>query len=259
MTGLLIKCLIVCPLVFIAGFVDAIAGGGGTITLPAYMMAGLPAHMAIGTNKTVASIGMIPTVYKYVKSGKVLGDVSVLASVGSILGAVVGSKLGLNLSDQALKTVLLVALPCVALFLSFNRGFGQENNIAKDHTRAKRRFLSLLIGLGIGAYDGLVGPGTGTFFVIAFTAVLGTDLLTSSACGRVANIFSNISSMVIYVSAGQLDYLITLPAALSYGVGGYAGTCYALKGGSKKVREVMFIVLGMLFAKMIADMLGMGF
>lgn len=253
MEALLIKCLIVCPLVFLAGFIDAIAGGGGIITIPAYLLAGLPAHIAIGTNKTVAGIGTLASVTKYIKSGAVIAHVAIAASVGSIIGAAIGSNLGLHLSEQVLKTILLVALPCVAVFLSLNRGFGQDEAKMKPYSKNKRMLLSLAIGLGIGCYDGLIGPGTGTFLIIAFTAVLGTDLLTSSACGRVTNLASNLTSMVIYVAAGKLDVFITVPAAVCYALGGYAGSSYALKGGSKNVRKIMFVVLALLFIKVGAD------
>ena len=255
----LVKCIIVCPLVFLAGFIDAIAGGGGIITIPAYLLAGLPAHIAVGTNKTVSGIGTFASVTKYIKSGAVIGEVAAVAAVGSIIGAAIGSNLALLLPEQTLKTILLVALPCVALFITFNRGFGQENVGSKNLSRIRRAFYSLLIGLGIGGYDGLIGPGTGTFLIIAFTAVLGTDLLTSSACGRVTNLASNLTSMVIYVMAGEVDYLLTLPAAACYGLGGYVGSSYALKGGSKNVRKVMFVVLGLLFVKVGADLLGISF
>ena len=259
MADFLIECLIVCPLVFLAGFIDAIAGGGGIITLPAYMLAGLPAHIAIGTNKTVSGLGTFTSVAKYIKNGAVLVDVAAVASVGSIIGAAIGSSLALHLPEQTMKTVLLIALPCVALFLTFNRGFGHNEGGMKPYSRGKKLFYSLLIGLGIGGYDGLIGPGCGTFLIIAFTAVLGTDLLTSSACGRVTNLASNLTSMVVYLRAGKVYYLLAVPAAICYGLGGYVGSGYALKGGSKNVRKVMFIVLALLFVKVGMDVFGISF
>ena len=116
--------------------------------------------------------------------------------------------------------------------------------------------LSLLVGAACGAYDGLIGPGAGTFLIIGFTAVLGTDLLVSSACGRVANLASNLTSMVIYIAAGKVAYLIVIPAAVACGLGYYAGSGYAMRGGSKNVRKIMFAVLALLFVKVGFDLAG---
>ena len=259
MPELLRSCLIVCPLVFLAGFVDSIAGGGGIISLPAYLIAGLPTHLAVGTNKTVSALGTSVSVFKYLKSGTVILDVALVSALGAMIGAWIGSSLALLLPEQSLKMLLLIALPCVALFLTFNRGFGLTDGQEKPYSKMKRRLLSLCIGLGVGAYDGLIGPGAGTFLLIAFTAVLGTDLLVSSACGRVANLASNLTSMVIYLAAGKVVYAIALPAAVFCGLGYYVGSCYALRGGSKNVRKIMFLVLALLFVKVGMDLAGITF
>jgi uncharacterized membrane protein YfcA len=238
---------------------DAVAGGGGIISLPAYIIAGLPTHIAVGTNKTVSALGTSVSVFKYLKSGAVILDVALMSSIGSMIGAFAGSSLALFLPEQTLKTVLLVALPCVALFLTFNRGFGLSESAEKPFSRKKRALLSLCIGLAVGGYDGLIGPGAGTFFIIAFTAVLGTNLLTSAACTRVANFASNLTSMALYLFAGKVEVLLALPAALFCSMGYYAGSCYALKGGSKNVRKLMFLVLVLLFVKVGLDLAGISF
>jgi len=244
--------------VFLSGFVDAIAGGGGIISLPAYLIAGLPTHLAVGTNKTVAGIGTSVSVAKYFRSGAVRTEIALPAALGSVVGAAVGTRLALHLPEQTLKTLLLIALPCVALFLTFNRGFGLGETGEKPYSRRKRAGLSLAIGAAMGLYDGLIGPGTGTFLIIAFTAVLGTDLLTGAACGRVANLCSNLTSMALYLAAGKVYYLLAAPAAVFCGLGYYAGSAYALRGGSKNVRKIMFLVLGLLFVKVGCDLLGVG-
>lgn len=252
-------CLIVCPLVFLAGFVDAIAGGGGIIALPAYIMAGLPIHVAVGTNKTVSALGTTVSVWRYIKSGKVILDVALMSAIGSVIGSWIGTSLALFLPAQTLKTVLLFALPCIALFLTFNRGFGLDETEEKQFSAMKRRLLSLAIGFTVGGYDGLIGPGAGTFFIIGFTAVLGTSLLTSSACGRVANLASNLTSMALYVSAGKVEYALAIPAGIFCSLGFYVGVSYALRGGSKNVRKIMFVVLALLFVKVGLDLAGITF
>lgn len=252
MPELLRTCLIVCPLVFLAGFVDSVAGGGGIISIPAYLLAGVPTRLALGTNKLVNCFGTGLSVGKYLKNGKVRLRVAVISALGSILGSFVGTRLALLVREQTLRVAVLVALPCVALFLCFNRGFGSEGR-ERDLSPAASAAVSLAIGLVIGCYDGLIGPGTGTFLILAFTAFLGLDLLTASGCAKVSNLASNITSAIVYIASGNVRYLLALPAVVFCMAGNYLGARYAIRGGSRNVRRVMFLVLGLLFVKVIVD------
>ena len=245
--------LLVCPLVFLAGFVDAVAGGGGIISLPAYMMAGIPMHMAAGTNKVVNGSGTLASTVKYIRSGKVDLKVALWSAAGALLGAGLGTNLALLISEQLLQILITAALPCVAVFLVLKKDFGKDPT-PRSYSLWKGRLLSLLIGLGIGCYDGLVGPGTGTFMIMAFTAVMGMDLLTSSGCAKVINLASNIASAVVFILNAQVLWPVAIPAALCNMLGNITGARYAIRGGSKKVRGMMFVVLGLLFAKMIYEL-----
>lgn len=172
--------LIVLPLVFLAGFVDSVAGGGGIISLPAYLMAGIPAHLAAGTNKVVNGTGTLVAALKYFRNGKVLLRPAVTAAVCALIGSAVGTELAALISEQTLETLMLVALPCVAVFLSVKKDFGRDIP-AEDrpvYTPRQELLRSALIGLVFGCYDGLVGPGTGTFMILGFTALLSLDLIT---------------------------------------------------------------------------------
>ena len=115
--------------------------------------------------------------------------------------------------------------------------------------------LSLLTGLLIGCYDGLVGPGTGMFMIMAFTAVLGMDLLTASGCAKVGNLASNVASAVVWALNGQVLWKLVLPAAACSLLGSYLGARFAIRGGSQKIRGMIFVVLGLLFVKLIWEML----
>lgn len=258
MNELLRICLIVCPLIFAAGFVDSVAGGGGIISIAAYMLAGLPAHMAVGTNKSVMSFGTALATVKYLKSGKVILKVALLSAVGSIIGAYIGSSFALVISERALKLILLTALPAVAVFLALKKNLGEDNTKARDMSKAAYIGTAFGIGLVIGGYDGLIGPGTGTFLILAFSGFLGTDLLTSSGCAKVSNLASNITSMVIYIIGGKVLYAVALPAVIFCMAGNWLGARYALKGGSRSVRKVMFVVLALLFVKIILELCGVG-
>lgn len=248
--------LIVLPLIFLGGFVDSVAGGGGLITLPAYLMAGIPPHFAMGTNKVVNGFGTALASFKYFCGGKIRLRPAVIAGVGALAGAAVGTKIALLISEDILKIMMLVALPCAAVLLMLKKDFGKEDGTpAREYTPREEAVRAALIGLGLGCYDGLIGPGTGTFMIMAFTMALSMDLLTSSGCAKLANLASNIASAVLFIFSGKVFWLLAIPAAACNMLGAYCGSRYAMRGGSKKVRGMIFVVLGLLFVKMLYELL----
>ena len=246
--------LIVCPLIFLGGFVDSVAGGGGLITLPAYMMAGVPVHVAAGTNKVVNGIGTATATVKFFRSGKIRVLIAVCAAIGALAGGYIGAEIAKLLSEGLLKGLMLVALPVVAVFLVVKKDFGQETG-EKVHSHRYEIVVSLLIGLAIGCYDGMVGPGTGTFMIMAFTALLSLDMVTASGCAKVGNLASNIAAAVSFILGGKVMWALVIPAALCSVAGNYCGALYAIRGGGKKIKNMIFVVLGMLFVKMLVDLL----
>lgn len=247
--------MIVCPLVFIAGFVDAVAGGGGLISLPAYMMTGMPIHMAAGSNKFSASCGTIIAAGKYIKSGKIKWQVAIYSALGAVVGSIIGTNLALYISDKHLKLLMLIAIPLVALFIMTQKHLG-ESLEAKEMSALKLGVLSIGIGLSIGCYDGLIGPGTGTFMILGFSGLLGLDLVTSSGCAKVSNLASNITSVILYFLGGKVLFTLAIPAAFCSTLGGYMGARFAVKGGAKNVRTIIWVVIGLLFIKLAYDLLG---
>ena len=169
---------IVCPLVFLAGFVDAIAGGGGMISLPAYLLAGIGAHASIATNKMSSAIGTAVSTWRYCKKGYVdwlFAIPSILLALG---GSYIGASLALLTKDAVLKIMLLVVLPVVAIYVMKNKSFEASNPF--HLTKKGALILGAVFAFGIGLYDGFYGPGTGTFLLLLFTGVLGMDVLTAS-------------------------------------------------------------------------------
>ena len=246
--------LIVCPLVFLAGFVDSVAGGGGVISLPAYLLAGLPVKLAAGTNKLANGCGTAMSVFKYAKSGKVVWTCAIPAGLACMIGAAGGSTLAVHLPDRVLQIVILAALPVAAVILMLVRHKTDEDE--KSLSGTKTVLYSVLIGLAIGVYDGLIGPGTGTFLTIAFSLILGFGLLKSAGCARVANLASNIASLIVYILNGSVLFSVGIPAICCSMLGNYFGARFAIKGGSKKIRLVMFAVLGLLFVRTILQVTG---
>ena len=154
-------------------------------------------------------------------------------------------------SADILKIMMLVALPCAAILLMLKKDFGKESDApAREYTPQQEMTRAALIGLGLGCYDGLIGPGTGTFMIMAFTMALSMDLLTASGCAKIANLCSNVASAVLFIISGKVWWLLALPAAACNMLGAYCGARYAMKGGSKRVRGMIFVVLGLLFIKM---------
>ncbi|MBR3704756.1 MAG: TSUP family transporter [Oscillospiraceae bacterium] len=246
--------LIVCPLIFLGAFVDSIAGGGGLITLPAYLMAGLPAHLAAGTNKVVAGPGSLVASIRYFRSGKIRLRVALWAALGSLIGGYIGAEIAKHLPSAVLQGLMLIALPFMAVFLAVRKNFGQETQEKEIESR-KEMLISLAVGLGIGLYDGIIGPGTGTLLIMAFTAFLSIDMVTASGCAKVANLASNIAAATSYIIGGHVLWKLALPALCCSMLGGYCGSQYAIRGGGKRIRSMIFVVLGLMFVKMLYELI----
>lgn len=246
--------VVLCPLIFLSAFIDAIAGGGGVISIPAYLFIGLPAHFAGGSNKFSAFMGSITATAKYIRTGNIKLSAAIWSALGAIGGSMLGARAALLIPAGTLKTVMLVAISVVAVVL-----FTQKDRmmIVREVKRSPGATIaiSVLIGLVIGAYDGLLGPGTGTFMILCFSALLGYDLLTASGCAKLSNMASNVGSLLVYILNGKVLYALAVPAALCSILGGYCGARYAIKHGSKNVRVFIFVVLGLLFLKFGYDLI----
>ncbi|AOR24805.1 sulfite exporter TauE/SafE family protein [Clostridium taeniosporum] len=245
--------LIICPLVFLAGFVDAVAGGGGIISLPAYIFAGIPIHIAYGTNKFANCIGTSISSMKFFKSGNMQIKSAVLSAGGALIGSWFGAQMVLLLNEKYLNYCLIIILPIVSLFLLLNRNFGVKTK--KQILDWKLYFLSFIIGLLLGAYDGFFGPGTGTFLVICFTGILGFNLITASGNAKIVNLASNFSALVAYIIGGKVMFSIGIPAAVCAIAGNYLGAHLAIKSGDKIIRPIIFITIALLFIKIIFDLI----
>jgi uncharacterized membrane protein YfcA len=176
--------LIICPLVFLGGFVDSVAGGGGLITLPAYMLAGIPVHMSMGTNKIAASLGGLTATAQYIRSGKINFSIAIPAAIFAYLGGQVGAGTAMHLSEDFLNVMMLVVLPVVAVFLTLKKDLGSDTAIPREMSKLRQYAIAAFIGFFTGMYDGMVGPGTGTFMIMLFSAFLSVDLITSSSLSR---------------------------------------------------------------------------
>lgn len=244
-----------CFMVGLAGFVDASAGGGGLISLPAYMVTGLPVHLLYGANKFSSACGTTFASAMFFRSGALDLQVALIAAAASFAGSTLGSRLVLLLPGEVLKIMVLVMLPIAALIIFTQRKLPEEDR-SSQVPRKKALALAAVIGLLIGLYDGLVGPGTGTFAIIAFTSVLKFDLRTASGNAKVLNLASNYASLITYIGAGNVPFALAIPCAVCNILGAILGSHFALSKGGKFIRPMLLVVLVLLLGKMAMDLLG---
>ena len=239
-------------MVFFAGFVDSVAGGGGLISLPAYMFTGMPPHVAVSCNKFSGSCGTTFSALRFFKHGVLDMRTSAIAAVASLIGAAIGSKVVLYLDERTLKTMIALVLPFAAAFIMFKRNYGEEDH-STDLSVRTAALMSFFIGLLIGAYDGMIGPGTGTFAIIAFATIMKYDLRTASGNAKVMNMASNYGATFVFAAAGSIDYRIAIPAGLFGIAGNYIGSGFAINRGAKFIRPTMIFVMLLLLGKILMD------
>lgn len=247
-----VNIIIICIFVFLAGFVDAIAGGGGLISLPAYLFVGLPVHNAIATNKFSAACGTTFSMLTFSKHKALDWKVAVISAVASFIASFLGSSLALVIDEAILKKIILIALPLVACFILFKRDKYEHNNTQIQHTYTTY-LQAFLVGAVIGFYDGLIGPGTGTFAILAYSFFMHYDLVTASGNAKVLNVSSNYASVVTFLLSGKIMFSIGIPAAMCGIFGNYIGASLAIKKGGYFIKIIMLVVIITLFIKILVQ------
>ena len=242
--------LIVCPLLFLAGLVDSIGGGGGLISLPAYLFAGLPVHMAIATNKLSSACGTSLATARFIRKGLVNLKLAIPSVAAALVGSSLGAQFSLAISEEVMKYILFAVLPIAAFFV-LNRHLFQDSE--KHEAVADRRTLVVCViaAFVIGMYDGFYGPGTGTFLIIAFTVFAKMTVNSANAQAKVINLTSNIASLTVFLINGQVLIPLGLAAAACNMAGNWIGSGLAISKGARIVRPVILLVLLLLLLKLI--------
>ena len=251
----LLHFLIVCPLVGIAGFVDSIAGGGGLISLPAYLISGLPVHTCIATNKLSSSMGTTVATARYALSGYIDWHLGVFCAAASLAGAALGANIALLISENLFRVLMLIILPLTALYVLRKKDlFSGENckQLRFWHSVA----LSSVIAFALGLYDGFYGPGTGTFLILLLTRFAHMDLRRANGITKVIHLSSHIASLLVYLINGQVLMLLGLSAGLFSIVGNYLGSRCFTKKGAAIARPIILLVLCVFFVRTVLEMLG---
>jgi hypothetical protein len=246
----MLQYLIVCPLVFLAGFVDAIGGGGGLISLPAYMIAGLPAHTAIATNKLSSAMGTTVSTARFAKNGYIPWKLSLSSAVMALIGSCAGANLSLLVNETIIQNTMIVILPIAAFYVLRSKNMG-DNERTNTLPFKKMLLISMLTGLIVGAYDGFYGPGTGTFCILLLTGLARMDMKTAAGTTKVMNLTSNIAALITFIINGKVYYPLGLVSGIFSIAGHYIGSGLVTKNGRKIVRPIILVVLTILFLKIL--------
>ena len=235
----------------LAGFIDAAVGGGGLITVPALLLGlpvGTPMPTLFGTNKTVAVTGTSVAALKFLRSGAMDPKEVVVPAICGGVGSALGSWATYSFAPDFLRPLVVLLLIAVLAFTLLKPDLGTLH--APRSAANHQRVLAAVIALVLGAYDGFFGPGTGTFLIYLFVAVLGFDFLRASAMAKAVNWASNVTALTLFMAHGSVLWRVALPMAVANGAGGYLGARVALGKGSGFVRGLFIAVVSALILRL---------
>lgn len=246
----LMQFFIVCPMVFLAGFLDSIAGGGGLISLPAFLIAGVPPHMALGTNKMSSVLGTSMATWRFAKNGYIQLKKVLWFIVAALIGSTIGANLTLRVSEKIVEYMMICVLPIVAFYVLRNKKMG-DDSLAHSIPEKKSFLIALAAAFMIGVYDGFYGPGTGTFLILVLTGAARYTMKEAAGTTKAINLSSNVAAIITFIINGKVIYPLGLAAGFCSILGNYLGSGMVLSNGQKIVRPLVLVVLMILFVKII--------
>ena len=245
---------LVLPFVFLAGLVDSIAGGGGLLSLPAYLAAGLPPHYALGNNKFSSCFGTLFAALRYWHRGMMDVPVALLGAAAALIGSYAGARTVLLINPGFLNWLLVILIPGITIFTLLKPNLGKRAR-HEEISAACRRLLGALAGLVIGFYDGFFGPGTGSFLIFFYTLALRYDLVTANANTKAVNLASNVAALAGFLMGGKVIFALGVPAALAGIAGNLLGAHLVLRNGARLIRPIFLLGLTALFVKILVNLL----
>lgn len=231
----------------LAGLIDAIAGGGGLLTVPALLTAGLPPQLVFGTNKGAAVFGSGAALLRFWRAGLISKHPERLFFPG-LMGSALGAMLVLAVAPTILRPLVLVLLVAAGVVVPFVRPRPSEGEVRQARLKA------IGLALAVGAYDGFFGPGTGTFLIIGFVALLHLPLAQASANAKVVNFASNLAAVLVFLARGTIVWKLSIPMAVGQFLGGTIGAQLAVRGGDQLVRKVVLLVVTALVVRLTWDL-----
>lgn len=230
--------LVLAGVGMLAGFVDAIAGGGGLISIPALLAAGVPPIAALGTNKVQGVVGTAMATATYWRGGLVPVRVLVGAIAAAFAGAFLGALTVRSLDTGLLAAAVPVALIAVALYLLFAPRLTDDDRHARFDFA---RFVPLMGGV-VGFYDGLLGPGTGSFLTIGFVTLFGLGLTRAVGHTKAVNLASNLGALALFIPTGNVLWPVAITMAVGQLAGGYLGARTGMRFGARLIRPLVVVV-----------------
>jgi uncharacterized protein len=235
--------ILLCLAAFLAGFVDAIVGGGGLIQTPValVLLPNFAVATVIGSLKIPSFSGTALAARQYLKKVGINWKLLSIMAIVAFVSAFFGSNLLTKIHNDFMKPLLLGVLTAIAIYTFAKKDFGSHQ--VKEHSPKTQIFLAVIISMVIGFYDGFIGPGTGSFFVLAFVAVLGFDFLHASANAKMVNLATNFGSICLFALKGKIIWAIAIPMAICNAFGGWVGAKLAIKKGNGFIRVFFLIVV----------------
>ncbi len=237
--------LFLCVAGFSAALIDSIAGGGGLISLPAFLMAGIPPHFALGTNKFCSSSASFTSSIKYATSGKVNFSLLKYLIPFTLIGSILGVNTVMMINQKHLSSMVLVMVLFVGIYSLFSKSIGEDDHFKEINK--KNIILGILLSFSLGFYDGFFGPGTGSFLIFGLISIYKFDFIKAGGNARVLNFVSNITSLILFALKGQINYFFGIPVAISMIIGAKVGTKLALNKGSKLIKPI-FVTMSLCVA-----------
>ncbi|HDO7145075.1 TSUP family transporter [Klebsiella pneumoniae] len=232
----------------VAGFVDAIAGGGGLIAMPAFLLAGVPPITALGTNRLQASIGELTSIVVYKRRGLLIQEGLLKGAAWTGFGAVIGSISASIMTKEALEIMLPALMVCILLYTVFSKRI--RENTPQKKILSPATFMCVM-GIILGFYNGFFGPGTGSLWVVAFVSLMGATIKQASIYTKPLNFTSNIVSLAYFIFIGKVIFLLGGIMALGQIIGAAAGSKLVVKNGEKVVRPFFILVVSAMTIKLI--------
>lgn len=245
--------LVIFVVGLVAGFVDAIAGGGGLIMLPGLLFTGLPVGSAIATNKLCGTCGAITSTLKFAHAKQIDWPACKLMALPVIFGAYIGSRSIDRLPSAWAEPTVVVLISAITLLVIFKPSLGKSGRTITHSkpTTPKTIFSLVLSGTVIGFHDGFFGPGTGIFLVFALLSLLPLDFLKATGSTKLLNLLTNITALTIFAMAGNIDYSRGIAGAVGVAIGSFIGATFAAKKGEKIIKPIFVFVAITLIAKML--------
>ena len=245
--------IILACLCFIGAFIDSVAGGGGLITLPAYLASGLPPHIALGTNKLSSFFSGVGSSINYARSGKINWKLMKKLAPFSLAGAFIGVKIIIGTKPQYINYIVFIALVIVLFYTMANKKMGHESTftgLTKSNITK-----GMIMAFVIGFYNGFLGPGTGSFLVFFLMKIFGYDFVEANGDSKILNLVGNLTSLLVFGISGKVYFLYGIPISIVMILGAQCGSRCAINKGSKYIKPVFLTVTTVTVLKMLKDML----